>query len=66
MPKTAIWYLNATNLPHQQRFLLKPICTFVGKKKLTADMGNHLQPFGAPQVGAANLPFSWDSQKQPV
>jgi hypothetical protein len=40
--KTTIRALNATNLPHQRRFLLKPMCAFVRQHKLTADMGDHL------------------------
>jgi hypothetical protein len=41
--KSAIRALNATSLPPQQRFPLKPVCAFVGQHKLSADMGNHLR-----------------------
>jgi hypothetical protein len=41
--KTAIRSLNAMNLPHQQHFLLKLICAFASKNKLTANMGDHLR-----------------------
>jgi hypothetical protein len=40
--KSAIRALNATSLPRQQRFLLEPVCAFVGQHKLSADMGDHL------------------------
>jgi hypothetical protein len=41
--KQALMYLQPTNLPPQQAFLLEPVCIFAELSKITADMGHHMR-----------------------
>jgi hypothetical protein len=41
--KAMIMRQDITNLPQQEAFLLKPICMFVERNKMTADMGPHIR-----------------------
>jgi hypothetical protein len=41
---------DVTNLPPQEAFPLKPICMFVEGKKMTSDMGAHIQYAAGSQV----------------
>jgi hypothetical protein len=43
MAKKALWDLQATQLPVQQAFLLKPICIYAGPTSITADMGDYIR-----------------------
>ena len=37
--KQETWDLDPDNLPHQEAFLLEPICVFLGKEKMSSDTG---------------------------
>jgi hypothetical protein len=43
LAKTMIWELQATNLPTQQAFPLKPIRVFSGQTKITADLDRYVR-----------------------